>query len=425
MIINIIISIILFEFQAYHSIHTNSNIHQQQQSLKHGFHYRNKHKYGYNFNYLIKYHDSLLSYLYINKYGNQSIDFSNDSAVKALNSALLKAHYNLQSWDIPNNYLCPPIPSRVDYIHHLADLIADMDSLSSSSSISSSGGYKYDNDITKDHNDHDSRIIPTGKTIKGLDIGMGANCIYPILGVSEYNWSFVGTEIDKIAIDSVKKIIESNPILIDNIEIRHQSNNQNIFIDIIKENDKFDFCCCNPPFHSSMTSAIKGTQQKWRRLGYKTNSSSGRSSGSIGSSSSSSNGGRGSKSALNPTIDRLSSGVKSANTLNTNDNNIHHVRIKEDTEKIISSSSSLNFGGMKHELCYEYGGEIGFISKMIIESSNPYIHKKIRLFTTLVSSSDSLSTLLKLLSKQLLIKEYFTIDMNHGNKKSRILVWRY
>ena len=80
---------------------------------------------------------------------------------------------------------------------------------------------------------------------------------------------------------------------------------------------------------------------------------------------------------------------------------------------------------MKHELCYEYGGEIGFISKMIIESSNPYIHKKIRLFTTLVSSSDSLSMLLKLLSKQLLIKEYFTIDMNHGNKKSRILVWRY
>jgi hypothetical protein len=177
-----------------------------------------------------------------------------------------------------------------------------------------------------------------------------------------------------------------------------------------------------------MTSAIKGTQQKWRRLGYKTSASSGSRGSSIGSSSSSSssNGGRGSKSALNPTIDRLSSGIISANTIiNTNNNNVNKINIKNDNEKMISSSSSLNFGGMEHELCYEYGGEIGFISKMIIESTNPYINKKIKLFTTLVSSSDSLSILLKLLSKQLLIKEYFTVDMNHGNKKSRILVWRY
>ena len=41
-----------------------------------------------------------------------------------LNRALLKADYGIDFWDIPPNYLCPPIPGRVDYIHHLADLLA-------------------------------------------------------------------------------------------------------------------------------------------------------------------------------------------------------------------------------------------------------------------------------------------------------------
>jgi 23S rRNA (adenine1618-N6)-methyltransferase len=41
-------------------------------------------------------------------------------------------------------------------------------------------------------------------------IGIGANCIYPIIGNAEY-WSFVGTDIDEKAIENCSTIIEANP----------------------------------------------------------------------------------------------------------------------------------------------------------------------------------------------------------------------
>ena len=71
-----------------------------------------------------------------------------------LNKALLKHFYAIDYWNIPQGYLCPPIPGRADHIHHIADLLA-----------SSNHGK-----------------IPTGSQIKCLDIGVGANCIYPIIG---------------------------------------------------------------------------------------------------------------------------------------------------------------------------------------------------------------------------------------------------
>jgi len=43
--------------------------------------------------------------------------------VKVLNTALLFKYYNIQSWNFPDDNLCPPISGRVDYIHHLADLL--------------------------------------------------------------------------------------------------------------------------------------------------------------------------------------------------------------------------------------------------------------------------------------------------------------
>jgi len=43
--------------------------------------------------------------------------------VKVLNTALLFKYYNIQSWNFPDDNLCPPISGKVDYIHHLADLL--------------------------------------------------------------------------------------------------------------------------------------------------------------------------------------------------------------------------------------------------------------------------------------------------------------
>lgn len=44
--------------------------------------------------------------------------------MKAFNRALLQQFYDVREWDIPDGYLCPPIPGRADYLHYLADLLA-------------------------------------------------------------------------------------------------------------------------------------------------------------------------------------------------------------------------------------------------------------------------------------------------------------
>lgn len=204
-------------------------------------HPRNKHRFRYDFKQLIDSCKELAPFVSVNKYGNESIDFFNPEAVRTLNKALLKFFYDIENWDIPKNYLCPPIPGRADYIHYIADLLGSCN----------------------------ENIIPRGKNIRVLDIGIGANCVYPIIGTKEYDWSFVGSDIDKIAVSSATKIIESNPVLKNNIECWLQSSSKNIFDGIIKPKETFDITICNPPFHSSAKEAMEGTQRKLKNLGSK------------------------------------------------------------------------------------------------------------------------------------------------------------
>ena len=207
---------------------------------KSGLHPRNKHRSRYDFNVLIDVCPELKQYVSINKFNIETIDFTNSLAIKSLNQALLKQFYNIQHWDIPQNYLCPPIPGRVDYIHYIADVLS-----------SSNGG-----------------IIPKGKAVNVFDIGVGANCIYPLLGHQEYGWQFIGSEIDPIALKVAKQIVESNS-LSNYIDIRHQINAAFIFNGIIKPTELIDITLCNPPFHSSAAEATEGSQKKWRNLGHK------------------------------------------------------------------------------------------------------------------------------------------------------------
>lgn len=202
-------------------------------------HPRNKHLHGYNFTELIETYPKLKDFIFVNKYDNETIDFANPEAVKALNKALLLHFYSISFWDIPKTNLCPPIPGRADYIHYIADLLAS------------------ENNTT----------IPTGRDIKGLDIGIGANCIYPIIGNSEYGWQFVGTESDVPSLKACARIVENNVSLQHNVILRIQQNKRYIFKNCIEEHDRFDFVICNPPFHSSKEEATKGTQRKLKNLG--------------------------------------------------------------------------------------------------------------------------------------------------------------
>lgn len=204
-------------------------------------HPQNKHRERYNFKELIISYPELAPFVRLNDYQDESIDFSNAEAVMMLNKALLKHHYGINHWNIPSGYLCPPIPGRADYIHHIADLLGSCN----------------------------NEIIPKGTHVKCLDIGVGANCIYPIIGTKEYGWSFVGSDIEPAALKSGQKIIEANEYLKGKITLRLQPNAKDIFRGIVQNDEYFDLTICNPPFHASLQDAQSGTLRKLSNLNNK------------------------------------------------------------------------------------------------------------------------------------------------------------
>ena len=109
--------------------------------------------------------------------------------------------------------------------------------------------------------------IPRGPEVRVLDIGVGSSCIYPIIGHNEYDWSFVGSDIDPIALASARAIVEANPPLQGAIELRLQKNQRAIFEGILKPDEHFDLTLCNPPFHASKEEAQQGSKRKWDNLG--------------------------------------------------------------------------------------------------------------------------------------------------------------
>ncbi|MEG1564296.1 MAG: 23S rRNA (adenine(1618)-N(6))-methyltransferase RlmF [Bacteroides sp.] len=199
-------------------------------------HHRSKHNGQYDFPKLIADYPPLEKFVERNRYGTLTVDFFNPRAVKALNKALLISCYGITYWNIPPHYLCPPIPGRADYIHYLADLLETVPPREDT------------------------------KTRRCLDIGVGANCIYPIIGCTTYGWTFVGTDIDSIALANARKIATSNPILAHHIELRLQPHEQSLFQGIILPDEYFDLTLCNPPFHSSQEEAEQGTLRKLSSL---------------------------------------------------------------------------------------------------------------------------------------------------------------
>lgn len=286
-----------------------------------GLHVNNKHKSGYNFETLCKVYPDLEPFVFENKYQTQTIDFAIPEAVKALNTALLFAHYKVKYWKFPDTNLCPPIPGRVDYIHYLADL------------LKSSG-------ITEN--------------ITVLDIGTGASCIYPILGHAAYNWQFVASDIDATSLKFAQTNINEN-VLSAVITLIHQTDESQILNGILKPSDKLTACMCNPPFYKDAAEALEATTRKLKGLG----------------------------------------------------NN--------------SGAVLRNFGGEYHELCYK-GGEKAFLHNYLYQSS---LYKtQCFWYTSLVSNKEHLKSMKTSLTK-LGANEVKTIEMKHGNKTSRIVVWTF
>lgn len=268
-------------------------------------HRRNLHAAGYDFAALAATSAALTKYLKTTPAGATTIDFANPAAVKTLNRALLMHHYGVKGWDIPAGYLCPPIPGRADYLHALADLLGD------------------------------GNAIPTGTGVRGLDVGTGANLVYPLIGHAAYGWSFLGTDIDEAALANAAAILAKNPEIAANVELRHQPVWDNIFTGLLRNGENFDFTMCNPPFHASPDEVLAVSQRKW--------------------------------------------------------NNLNKPGAKKG-----SAQPRLNFGGGGTELWCN-GGERGFIKTMIEQSTQ--IPRRVLWFTTLLSKADNLTPIQAVLKK--------------------------
>ncbi|MDV7103453.1 23S rRNA (adenine(1618)-N(6))-methyltransferase RlmF [Vibrio sp. TH_r3] len=303
-----------------------------------GLHKRNKHLGRYDFNALIHALPELEKYVIKAPNGGQSINFSDPVAVKLLNKALLNFHYSVTYWDIPQGYLCPPIPGRADYIHRLAEM------------------------LERDNSDLQHSLI------KVLDIGMGANCIYPIIGSVDYGWKYVASDIDPVSVSCANLIVQNNNVLNGRIQCRLQREHQYTFKNIIQPNEFYDVTMCNPPFHKSLQDAQSGTERKVSNL--KKN----RSKRNISSFSEQSN-------------------LKAA----------------------------LNFGGQKAELWCS-GGEAEFINKLASESKQ--YAQQVLWFSTLISKKDNVRWLQKNLVK-LGAEEIQVVAMNQGQKVSRFIAWTF
>lgn len=206
-------------------------------SQKPGLHPRNRHRSRYDMNALCQSCPALRDFIISSPAGEPTVNFADPLAVKTLNKALLAHFYGVAQWDIPDGYLCPPVPGRADYIHHLADLLAE-----------DRGG-----------------VVPSQATV--LDIGTGSNLIYPLIGAHEYQWRFTGSEIDPQAFASATAIINSNPGLSRAIRLRRQKDATAIFAGVIHKNEQYDATMCNPPFHDSAETARAGSERKRRNLG--------------------------------------------------------------------------------------------------------------------------------------------------------------
>jgi 23S rRNA (adenine1618-N6)-methyltransferase len=206
---------------------------------KPGLHPRNRHRGQYDFARLVAASPALARFVTTNHHGTRTIDFADPAAVQALNQAILASEYGIARWELPTDYLCPPIPGRADYLHHLADLLA------------------------KDN----AGTIPRGPKVCAFDLGVGASAIYPLLGQREYGWRFVASESDPTALSSAQRIVRANPGLEALITLRRQRSPLSIFAGVVEEGERYDLVLSNPPFHASAAEAAAGTRRKWHNLG--------------------------------------------------------------------------------------------------------------------------------------------------------------
>ena len=176
-----------------------------------------------DFSILIKEYPELKNFLKIQSddIGQYSFDWSKKELSLLMTKHILNYYFKIEYYSIPNNFLIPPVPSRLNYINMIHSLLTSF------------------NLINEKNNENE---------IIGVDIGTGANIIYPLLGHSVYNWKFICSEINEEAYENALKIINNNK-LEEYIKLIKQKYKNNILIGVINREEKYTFTMCNPPYY--------------------------------------------------------------------------------------------------------------------------------------------------------------------------------
>lgn len=195
-------------------------------ALNKSMHPRNRYKdKPPDFGYLASKYPDFQQHVHTSLTGRPVVNFKEPEAVRALTCTLLKEDFGL-TIEIPLERLIPTVPLRLNYIHWVEDLIDGQKQLR-----------------------------------RGIDIGTGASCIYPLLGATMNGWFFLATEVDDICFDYATKNVEQNNLsdLIKVVKVPQKT----LLMDALKEETEivYDFCMCNPPFFANQLEA-KGVNSR-------------------------------------------------------------------------------------------------------------------------------------------------------------------
>lgn len=150
---------------------------------------------------------------------------------RQLTKAILEDEFSL-TMDLPNDRLCPGVKGRYAYIRYLHKLIDTTDTL-----------------YLQDSYDPNRRVV-------GLDIGVGASCIYPLLGCAvRPNWKFFGTDIDEKSFTYAEGNVTEN-YMDDRICLYRNYPGYPLIPSAVVHHVTgldygIDFVMCNPPFYRS------------------------------------------------------------------------------------------------------------------------------------------------------------------------------
>ena len=162
------------------------------------------------------------------------LDWSSPRSMTELCRVLLWHDFGVR-WELPPDRLCPTVPSRLNYLLWLEDLLALP--------------------RTGDGGRGGETAVPPPL---GVDIGTGASCIYPLLGVAQLGWRFIATEIDPVSLGAARRNVSLNSWE-ESIDVRAVSAPEELagtscqeaplLLGVLRADERVAFCMCNPPFY--------------------------------------------------------------------------------------------------------------------------------------------------------------------------------